>query len=707
MKDKKAVKSLVILSTMILVFSILTFGAGALTSIDEGTENNPNDEGITEENVDYIEIGPKNETVTAGDNTWYHATAYDEDGNDVGYVTEDTEWSIDEDAGGSWYHTGDYIRYTSEKAGDWTVTATYEYEGENFDDSTTLTVNPDDASYFEFDEIENQTAGKSFEITITACDEFGNVDTNYSKIADLIDTTETISPDEITFSDGNWTGDVRITGAQEDVVITATDNDISGESGPFEVEPAEVDYVLIYPDEDLRVNAGEDLNFSAEAYDGYGNLIEDNDDEFIWTNANSDGIFNEDDIGDHPVNATYTDQYDVTATSDTVIVTITPYIRIEGEEEHVEAGETVSFEAYLYDKYGEHDDIVTEDISWGIPPYAGGQWDQETYTTEKAGNWPVVGDYTYTFNGQELTLRNHTDLYVEPTDVDRTDIEPEEDQTIEAGETIDFSAEAYDEYDNLITDDDTKFTWENTDDNGLFDETEPGEYEVTATYEGMSSDTVIVTVEPAGVDYVLIEPEADQTIKVGETIDFSAEAYDEYDNLITDDVTKFTWENTDRYGLFDETEPGEYEVTATYEGVTSESTTVTVKELDPAYFVVGITYYDAEVDEGDTVRVEFTVENTGDVKDTQNITLSVNGIEEATEEIELDEGDEYNGEFTWVTDDAGDYDLEVTTDDTSDTVTVRVMEEEDAPGFTTILLILGAVISVTIYHKKEQQKKKI
>ncbi len=86
-----------------------------------------------------------------------------------------------------------------------------------------------------------------------------------------------------------------------------------------------------------------------------------------------------------------------------------------------------------------------------------------------------------------------------------------------------------------------------------------------------------IDIEPAEVYYVIIDPSEDQTIDSGETIDFSAEAYDKYGNLITDDNTDFTWENADSSGTFDETDAGDYDVRAEYESETSTSTTVTVE----------------------------------------------------------------------------------------------------------------------------------
>jgi len=159
-------------------------------------------------------------------------------------------------------------------------------------------------------------------------------------------------------------------------------------------------------------------------------------------------------------------------------------------------------------------------------------------------------------------------------------------------------------------------------------------------------------------------------------------------------------------GWFFDEWTGDYEsddAVITFEIMEDMEITANFLDVEPAFFEVEITDYDDEVEEGDTVTVEFTVENTGELEGTQDIVFSVDGDEEDSIEVTLDEGEDYDGEFEWEADDPGDYDLEVASDDTSDSVTVTVVEEEDpTPGFTLALLVLGAVIAVAIYYKKEQ-----
>jgi len=90
-------------------------------------------------------------------------------------------------------------------------------------------------------------------------------------------------------------------------------------------------------------------------------------------------------------------------------------------------------------------------------------------------------------------------LTVEPGAVDTVELDPSEDQTIEAGEKLELSAEAYDAQGNLIADNVEAFDWENAI-RGVFYYDTPGEYEVTASYEDVTSEPVTVTVEEEGTE---------------------------------------------------------------------------------------------------------------------------------------------------------------------------------------------------------------
>jgi hypothetical protein len=92
-------------------------------------------------------------------------------------------------------------------------------------------------THFEFSPISNQTAGKSFSITIKALDENGQVVLSYSGIASLSDLSGGLKPLQTTsFTEGIWTGKVSISKARSKDTITAADCVIQGTSNEFNVK---------------------------------------------------------------------------------------------------------------------------------------------------------------------------------------------------------------------------------------------------------------------------------------------------------------------------------------------------------------------------------------------------------------------------------------------------------------------------------------
>ncbi len=579
-----------------------------------------------------LEMNPQQEQIEAGDLLGYDATTYDEFGNEIEDVTDETDWWDDVTPEEDSYWVENEV--TVNRTGKWNVTGEFENEtGSTFTNTSTLQVVPAEASYFGFGDIGDQTAGEPFEIDITAYDELGNIVTGYEEKADLTDVTGSLEPNETgPFTEGTWSGEVSITEAYPEVYLTVEDNGMSGESNYFEVEPADVEDVTIYPTEDEEITAGDTINFSAEAYDKYGNLIEDEVENFTWKNAD-EGVFHEIEAGEYGVNASYEG-----VTSSTVNVTVSPagidHIKIEPMEETVTAGEEVTYNSTSYDFFDNEIEEVTDETDWSISQGAGGDWTDNVYSSEKVGEWTVIGNYTV--DGENFL--DDAILIVQHDEVDRVDIDPGEDITLEAGETVNFSAEAYDASGNLITEDDEYFDWENASVVGLFEITEVGTYNVSAAYGGVDSSKVTVTVEPAGVSRVEIEPGEHKVITAGDTINFSAEAYDVEDNLVDDADENFTWYNTDGQGLFEITEVGEYNVSASYGTATSSNVTVTVEPAEAYHF-------DFDHIEDQVAGEPFLINITA-LDEFDNVAVAYEGTVELTdttgsmdmEEVDLEEG---------------------------------------------------------------------
>jgi len=206
--------------------------------------------------------------------------------------------------------------------------------------------------------------------------------------------------------------------------------------------------------------------------------------------------------------------------------------------------------------------------------------------------------------------------------------------------------------------------------------------EITAVFEE-EIELYELTVDVEGEGEVTIDPDQDE-YEEGTEVTLTADPAEGWEFAM--------W--TGDHGSVEE------EITITMNS--DKELTANFEVYDPAYFEVEITDYDDDVEEGDTVTVEYTVENTGELEGTQDIVFTVDGTEEDSVGITLGAGEDYSGEFEWEAEDEGDYDLEVASEDTSDSVTVTVEEEVMVPGFTLALLVLGAVIAVTIYYKKHQ-----
>ena len=93
-----------------------------------------------------------------------------------------------------------------------------------------------DVGGFGFSPIADQLVGVPFSVTITALDGDGIPRIGYGGTASLYDSTGTVTPTLVgPFVDGVWTGDVTISQAGAELVLTVREGDSTGVSGDFEV----------------------------------------------------------------------------------------------------------------------------------------------------------------------------------------------------------------------------------------------------------------------------------------------------------------------------------------------------------------------------------------------------------------------------------------------------------------------------------------
>ncbi len=299
--------------------------------------------------------------------------------------------------------------------------------------------------------------------------------------------------------------------------------------------------------------------------------------------------------------------------------------------------------------------------------------DEETvdllfHTGEAEYTWPddltATGDYTAMVRIDDITLSEG--FSVGPATVFEVVLEPSEDQNITSGQTVQFSAAAYDIYGNLITDAESDFTWANTAavNSGLFDETVGGTYNVTASYGGVTSNVVTVTVEEEmPVTYVLTltidgegtvarEPQQDE-YEEGTTVTLTATAADGWE------FVRWTGDATGTGRNTTVTMDGNKTVTAVFREIDEEIVTYVLTVNIVGQGTVTINPQLEEYEEGTTVTLTATaaagwefVEWTGDGTGTSTvITFNMDENKSVTavfREIEEDEPGEFMFDYLWL-----------------------------------------------------------
>lgn len=141
------------------------------------------------------------------------------------------------------------------------------------------------------------------------------------------------------------------------------------------------------------------------------------------------------------------------------------------------------------------------------------------------------GEYTVEVTIYDLIDYSEKDSFeVQPSNVSSVTISPSEDLEVRAGESAYFSASARDEYGNLITNNGEKFEWSNASESGKFYEETADTYKVSATYEGVTSQQVTVSVTPSAPNTFSVK--VDDIRSEEEPLIVIKDAYDEYNNTL-------------------------------------------------------------------------------------------------------------------------------------------------------------------------------
>ena len=159
-------------------------------------------------------------------------------------------------------------------AGTWDVTATDTDSG--IIGTTDVTVTAASADHFRIDAVATSVAGQAFDVTVTALDAYGNVDTNYQGTVTFASTDgAAMLPADYTFTADDagvhvFTGEVTLfTAGSQDITATDTDSGITG-TATVVVTPAAADHFrIIVPDEAV---SGQAFDVTIVALDPYGNI---------------------------------------------------------------------------------------------------------------------------------------------------------------------------------------------------------------------------------------------------------------------------------------------------------------------------------------------------------------------------------------------------------------------------------------------------
>ncbi|MFO7792887.1 MAG: NosD domain-containing protein [Candidatus Saliniplasma sp.] len=498
------------------------------------------------------------------------------------------------------------------------------------------------------------------------------------------------------------------------------------------VDNADLDYLTV---EKLPANisAGEGFQVEILAFDAYGNAARGRElRNFTIVSDKNGEIYNETKVtlgekGNHTAFIgtdllVTSDDHNITieaqgVSSDSGIIEVVPadldHLDIASDKTTVEAGEDIELFATVYDEYNNKIEEVTEETVWSDDVDVAA-WDQNVITPETAGFWTVTGLYE--------EIGDTTEIIVEPSEVYKLEIDPSEEMVINAGRTINFSAEAYDVYGNLVTEEDTDFAWDNTDGSGSFEETKAGNYEVMAIYKGVTSEPLTVTVEPGEVSDFSVNVD---DIDVGgrPVIEISG-AEDEYGNLLlgeysititinedtktgvqmfTEGDAQFTWIRMD--------EDGEYTVEITINEIGKSEEFAVLSDIVPSpaeFELSNLRVEPAKTESGGEITVMIDVTNIGDETGQYIAEFYLDGEYIGSDTVTVDGGETVTASNTRILNKDGAY--EVSVERYEDVTTVTVEKDEDPTidsRWLIFVFLVSAFVALYMFFKKSYYAEEI
>lgn len=331
-------------------------------------------------------------------------------------------------------------------------------------------------------------------------------------------------------------GTFKATGLGEATVLGVY-GDLKG-GAQITIVPGDVAIVEVTPAEQSVV-AGENFQFQAQVFNQHRHPL---DVTPTWSVSNDAGsidavgLFTAEKAGSGNVVATANEQ------SGQATVTVTPgalkVVKVKPETISLQAGESVQLQATGFDAAG--NEVALEPV-WSLTADLGELSADGTFKALHAGEGEIVVEAGPTPTVIAIPVA------VTPAALERIEVEPAT-LTVSAGIQQTFEATGYDAFDNVV---DITPEWTLSEDGiaqidqqGSFYARKTGSVEVTAAV-GEIKGNASVTVKPAQLAKLTIQPQGPLTLSAGTTVSFTLNGFDAFDNTV---ALEHEWHQTETLG---------------------------------------------------------------------------------------------------------------------------------------------------------------
>jgi len=406
---------------------------------------------------------PSSVSLSINTSTGVSAQGFDQYGNQVPSLTYNWTTTI-----GSLPASGQSVTFSAgSTSGSGTITVSATQASVTKTASIPVTISSSSVDHFSFAIIPTQTAGRTFQVSVMAKDQYNNTVTSYTGNGSLTYSAGTITPTNTNdFSNGVWTGTVKVTKSANSAYLSYSDGSHSGNSASFNVVPDVISSVAITPNT-ATVNLQQSQQFNAKAYDAYNNEITTgityawtiNDSSFATispTNASSTNLSATTKAGATYLNVTANEASSSLTQTNSVMVTVAPgaldHFTFDPISSPQPTQELIQVKITARDQY---DNTVTSFNSQVLLSDKSGTMSPSQTTNFSSGVWTgyVQMSNVYTQNSIKATsgvisgTSNQFDVISNV--LDHVVITPSS-TAVTVGQTQAYSAQGYDAFGNAI-----------------------------------------------------------------------------------------------------------------------------------------------------------------------------------------------------------------------------------------------------------------